>query len=180
MQRKHILASSALLALLASLSTPTTSQSTAAWAAKSGQQDIATVLQTSGKFQYVWDVLRKSGHLEQVLQTKGPFTVFAAQDRAFEKLGLSSWVSIWSDQRRLRQIMSYNIVKGKFDPKALTAEPELPTMEGHSLKLSVHDSKIFIGKVRVGKAIQCSNGVIYTMDRLLAPPQATAGTQPVQ
>jgi uncharacterized surface protein with fasciclin (FAS1) repeats len=151
-----------------------------AWAARSADQDIATVLQNSGKFQYLWDVLRKSGHLEQVLETKGPFTVFAADDKAFDKMGLSSWVSIWNDQRRLRQIMSYNIVKGAFDQHALTAKHELPTMEGHNLRFDVRGNKIFVGKARVGKAISCSNGVIYVMDRLLAPPQATAGTQPVQ
>ncbi|MGL1260157.1 fasciclin domain-containing protein, partial [Vibrio parahaemolyticus] len=88
-------------------------------------------------------------HLEKVLQTRGPFTVFAAEDKAFDKMGLSSWVAIWDDQRRLRQIMSYNIVKGEFDQNALTAKHELPTMEGHDLRLDVRNNKIFIGKARV-------------------------------
>lgn len=149
-------------------------------AAKNAEQDVTTVLQTSGRFQYVWDVLRKSGHLQQVLETRGPFTVFAAEDRAFDKLGLSSWVAIWSDQRRLRQIMSYGIVRGAFDQNALASMHQLPTMEGHNLRFAVRDNKIFIGKARVGKAIKCSNGVIYAVDRLLAPPQASAGTQAVQ
>jgi uncharacterized surface protein with fasciclin (FAS1) repeats len=176
MRRNSKLANTAVFVLLAC----TTWLAAPTLAAKSADEDIATVLQTSGRFQYLSDSLRKSGHLEQLLQTKGPFTVFAAEDKAFDKMGLSSWVSIWGDQRRLRQIMSYNIVKGAFDQSALTAKHELPTMEGHNLRFDVRNNKIFIGKARVGKAIKCSNGVIYVVDRLLAPPQATAGTQPVQ
>jgi len=148
--------------------------------AKSENADIATVLKNSGQFQYLYDSLKHSGHLEELLHAKGPFTLFAAQDKTFDKLGLSTWVGLWSDQRRLKQIISYGIVKGRFDARNLPANKELLTLEGHSLRVEQRDNKLFVGNARIRKDIKCSNGVIHIVDRLLAPPAATAGIESVQ
>ncbi len=123
----------------------------------------------------------KAANLTQALSGRGPFTVFAPADKAFEK---SPSVSIEKaksvDKSDLQELMTYHVVAGKMDSKALGAaiksgdgKATLTTLQGGKLIATMESSKLIItdqkgNRVTVTDAdLSQSNGVVHVVDKVL-------------
>ena len=54
------------------------------------------------------------------LKGKGPYTVFAADDKAWQKIPQDDRTMLWSNHTKLKQVLMYQVVKGaKLDSAAL-------------------------------------------------------------
>ncbi len=126
----------------------------------------------------------KAAGLVDTLMGKGPFTVFAPTNSAFEMLpaGTVDTLLMPENKAMLSKILTYHVVAGKMDSKAImkaikkgngtamlkTVAGGMLTakMEGSTLVLT--DEKGGMSKVTIANVKQ-SNGVIHVVDTVLMP-----------
>ncbi|MFC5512435.1 fasciclin domain-containing protein [Massilia jejuensis] len=127
----------------------------------------------------------KAAGLVDTLKGKGPFTVFAPTNAAFNKLPAGTVDTLVKPENKstLTNILTYHVVPGKHDFKALSAAikkakgtAELATANGGKLKfmmngmhnIAVMDEKGQTANISTYDVYQ-SNGVINVVDSVLMP-----------
>ena len=126
----------------------------------------------------------KAAGLVPTLEGKGPFTVFAPTNEAFEKLPAGTVDTLLKpeNKKQLAGVLTYHVVAGKYTAgklvqqiKAGGGSAKLKTVNGEKLtaKLSgasieLTDTKGNMAKVTTGDVLQ-SNGVIHVVDTVLLP-----------
>ena len=126
----------------------------------------------------------KAAGLVETLKGKGPFTVFAPTNAAFDKLPAGTVDTLLKPENKpmLSGILTYHVVAGKMDSKAVAAaikkgkgKAELKTVAGGKLTASMQgkdliltDEKGGMSKVTIADVYQ-SNGVIHVVDTVLMP-----------
>jgi len=126
----------------------------------------------------------KAAGLVPTLEGKGPFTVFAPTNEAFEKLPSGTVETLLKpeNQKKLAGILTYHVVAGKMteeklaekikasngsaDLKTVNGEKLTAKMDGDSIVLT--DEKGGMSKVTIADVMQ-SNGVIHVVDTVLMP-----------
>lgn len=113
----------------------------------------------------------KAAGLVEILQGKGPFTVFAPTDAAFAAIQSEVDKLLKPESKqKLSKILTYHVVSGKMKAADLKDGQELTTVEGSKLKVMVKDGKVMVGNAKVTTAdISASNGVIHVIDKVLLP-----------
>jgi uncharacterized surface protein with fasciclin (FAS1) repeats len=128
----------------------------------------------------------KAADLVETLQGKGPFTVFAPTNAAFEKLPMGTVETLLKPENKkmLQTILTYHVVAGKMNSadiaKAIkmgNGKAMLKTVSGGTLtawmkgkKLYITDEKGGMSQVTIADVNQ-SNGVIHVVDAVLLPKQ---------
>lgn len=136
-------------------------------------KDIINTLKNNeyASFQTLLDGLQQAFDLDKTLKNKGPFTLFAPSDKAFKTIPDEDVQALFANKKKLKQVLSYHIVSGKFSAKFLRELKTLKTIEGHKLTLSTKNGNLHIDKALVQTAdIPCSNGTIHIVDSVLMPP----------
>ena len=127
----------------------------------------------------------KAAGLADVLEGKGPFTVFAPTDEAFNALPAGTVDSLLKPENRstLRSILTYHVVAGTYDFKALATAikhgggiASLKTVQGETLTAKMNgprnivivDDKGNVAHISTYDVYQ-SNGVIQVIDHVLMP-----------
>lgn len=126
----------------------------------------------------------KAADLVATLQGKGPFTVFAPTNKAFEKLPAGTVETLLKPENKakLTAILTYHVVAGNVDSKALAemikkggGMASLTTVNGQKLTAKMEGKKIVIIDAKGGKAyvtipdVYQSNGVIHVTDAVSLP-----------
>ena len=119
--------------------------------------------------------------IAQVLSGPGPFTVFVPVDSAFDGVDMSNTAA-------LENILKYHIHQGQLAKGSIGSDVQ--TMAGKALTYKRFARQTFmddavIGIVPQGAAtgepypcdIQCDNGVIHTIDRVLNPAWTPVGEE---
>jgi uncharacterized surface protein with fasciclin (FAS1) repeats len=126
----------------------------------------------------------KAAGLVETLKGKGPFTVFAPTNAAFEKLPAGTVESLVKPENKatLTSILTYHVVAGRLDSKELMkwikkgkGTAELKTVQGGKLwvmqknnELWLKDEKGGMAKITISDVYQ-SNGVIHVIDTVVMP-----------
>ena len=126
----------------------------------------------------------KAAGLVETLESAGPFTVFAPTNEAFNKLPAGTVDNLVKPENKatLTKILTYHVVAGKMDSKALMAKIKagggkatLTTVQGEELtimmkgkNIEVKDSKGGVALVTI-KDVYQSNGVIHVINKVLMP-----------
>lgn len=127
----------------------------------------------------------KAADLVNALSGDGPFTVFAPENTAFDKLPEGTVATLVKPENKstLTNILTYHVVSGKYDAadlmKAISkgkGKTTLTTLQGEVLtfkmkgkdKIEVIDSKGNGALVTIPNVYQ-SNGVIHSIDAVLLP-----------
>jgi uncharacterized surface protein with fasciclin (FAS1) repeats len=126
----------------------------------------------------------KAAGLVETLKSKGPFTVFAPTNAAFDKLPSGTVGTLVKSENKetLTKILTYHVLAGKFDSKAIakkikagngtarfttvSGDKLTARMNGNSLVLT--DEKGGTSTVSIANVYQ-SNGVIHVVDSVLLP-----------
>ena len=126
----------------------------------------------------------KAAGLVETLKGKGPFTVFAPTNAAFDALPAGTVDTLLKPENKskLSGILTYHVVAGKDDSKAIAAaikkgngKAELKTVAGGTLTASMEGKDVILtdemgGKAKVTQAdVYQSNGVIHVVDKVLMP-----------
>ena len=112
--------------------------------------------------------------LVDTLKGAGPFTVFAPNNAAFDKLPAGTVTTLLKAENKaqLTDILTYHVVAGRYKAADLTDGLMLKTVEGKSLKFTRDASgKLWInGSAMVETADVISrNGVTHVIDTVLMP-----------
>lgn len=122
--------------------------------------------------------------LVATLKSKGPFTVFAPINAAFDKLpaGTVDFLLKPENKAALAGILTYHVVAGNLDAKAVlgaikkgNGNAVVTTVAGGKLTASVENGKVILTDEKGGKAtvvtadLKASNGVIHVIDAVLLP-----------
>lgn len=139
--------------------------------ARAGKKDIVATLQADTRFSALARAIEVAG-LTPMLRARGPLTVFAPTNVAFDKLPagrLDQWLK---QPKVLRAILRYHLLKAYVPSKqlsrlrnALTAAAVVVSIDG--------SSGVKVNGVSVISAdVYASNGVIHAIDTILVPPEA--------
>lgn len=137
---------------------------------KKASKDIVTIAVEAGNFKTLATALTEAGLIE-TLQGKGPFTVFAPTDEAFDKLPKGTVESLLKDKEALTNVLLYHVVSGKVMSGDVVKLNSAETVQGSSVKIKVVDGKVMINDAQViGADVNASNGVIHVIDTVILPP----------
>jgi len=110
--------------------------------------------------------------LAETLQGKGPFTVFAPTNAAFQKLGDAQVQSLLEPKKRdqLTKILTYHVVPRKLTAADLADGQQLKTVAGEKLPVKVDGGTVRVGNATVTQPdVEASNGVVHLIDGVLTP-----------
>jgi uncharacterized surface protein with fasciclin (FAS1) repeats len=126
----------------------------------------------------------KAAGLVETLKSKGPFTVFAPTNAAFDKLPAGTVETLVKPENKemLTKILTYHVVAGKYDSKKLMkliqkggGTASLKTVSGNTLmammsgnSIVLKDEKGNTSNVTIADVRQ-SNGVIHVIDTVVMP-----------
>jgi uncharacterized surface protein with fasciclin (FAS1) repeats len=126
----------------------------------------------------------KAAGLVDVLNSDGPFTVFAPTNAAFGKLPEGTIATLLKPENKelLTTILTYHVVAGKFVAKdVLKAIKDnkgkfaIKTVQGNTLTASLKDGKVILTDAKgnvstvVMTDVAASNGVIHAIDTVVMP-----------
>jgi uncharacterized surface protein with fasciclin (FAS1) repeats len=127
----------------------------------------------------------KAAGLVETLKGKGPFTVFAPTNDAFENLPAGTVESLLKPEMKsnLTKVLTYHVVAGTYDFNALSklikdgkGKAMLKTVSGNMLSFSMNGNhNIMVWDEKGGKAnitvydVYQGNGVINVVDAVLMP-----------
>ena len=107
--------------------------------------------------------------LVDTLKSKGPFTVFAPNDKAFAKIDKDALAAVLKDKEKLKAILLAHVVSGKIyakDVKTMKAK----TAGGYEVDVVVGSGGVTVeGAKVIATDIECSNGVIHVIDTVIMP-----------
>lgn len=139
------------------------------------ESDIVDTAVSAGSFKTLVAAVKAAG-LVETLKSKGPFTVFAPTDAAFEKLPKGTVESLLKPENKdkLVAILTYHVVPGKVMAKDVVKLSSAKTVQGQEVSIKVADGKVTVDSANVVKTdIACSNGVIHVIDSVIIPAEKT-------
>jgi len=144
--------------------------------------DVARVLLSNTDYATAATAFKTAG-LDTTLKTGGPYTIFAPNNEAFNKLPAGKLDSLTKDPAKLGAFLKGHVVTGRYSKadiiKALTTgkgKATLPTIDGQSLALSVSPNKTLQLTNAAGVSAEVSlydligtNGVVNGINAVLLP-----------
>jgi len=124
----------------------------------------------------------KAAGLVETLQGKGPFTVFAPTNAAFDKLPKGTVETLLKPENKkmLQGVLTYHVVSGKWSAADVAAaikkgggKAEVATVQGGKLWFMMEGKDLIIKDEKGGKSkvtiadVNQSNGVIHVVDTVL-------------
>lgn len=124
----------------------------------------------------------KAAGLVETLEGKGPFTVFAPTNEAFDKLPKGTVETLVKPENKatLTKILTYHVVAGKLTAADLSAKVkagkgELTTVQGGKLWVKADGKKLYLVDEKGNKSwitiadVNQSNGTIHVINTVLMP-----------
>jgi len=116
----------------------------------------------------------KAAGLVETLSGKGPFTVFAPTNAAFDKLPKGTVESLLKPENKdkLIAILTYHVVAGKVMAADAVKLDKAKTVNGADFTISVKDGTVLLNNAAkvVKTDLAASNGVIHVIDSVIMPP----------
>lgn len=127
----------------------------------------------------------KAAGLVETLKSKGPFTVFAPTDDAFENLPAGTVETLLKPENKktLTKVLTYHVVPGRIgsdqlmkEIKAGKGKATLKTVSGATLTAQMNGPKNIVLSDEMGNKanisvydVYQSNGVIHVLDKVMLP-----------
>jgi len=126
----------------------------------------------------------KAAGLVDTLNGKGPFTVFAPTNAAFDQLPAGAVDNLLKPENKamLTKVLTYHVVAGKYDSQALAkliakgkGKAQLKTVSGGTLWVMMDGSNVVVRDEKGGTStvttadVFQSNGVIHVVNMVLMP-----------
>jgi len=134
--------------------------------------DIVAVASGAGQFKTLLAAATAAG-LVPILQSAGPFTVFAPTDAAFAALPAGTVDTLLKpeNKKQLASVLTYHVVPGKTMSAALAGKQlSVATVQGANLAIDGRNGVTVGGAKVISADVAASNGVIHVIDKVLMPP----------
>ncbi|HIK16060.1 MAG TPA: fasciclin domain-containing protein [Leptolyngbyaceae cyanobacterium M33_DOE_097] len=109
----------------------------------------------------------KAANLVEVLQSPGPFTVFAPTDEAFAKLPPGTIQTLVQNPPQLARILKFHVVSGKLMKADLEKLNSVTSVEGSPIPIDCSDGFEVKNAMVVAPDIEADNGVIHVIDNVI-------------
>ena len=115
--------------------------------------------------------------LTELLQSDGPFTVFAPSNDAFKKLpdGLLERLLMPQNERLLARILTYHVVADMRATNTIVTG-RITTVEGFDLRTHTDEGLTVNGARLLAADIAAPNGLIHVIDTVVFPPDLDVNT----
>lgn len=114
----------------------------------------------------------QAADLVGTLNGQGPFTVFAPDNNAFNKLPAGTVDNLLKPENKeqLRSILTYHVVAGNIRSGDLKDGQTVTTVNGQTLMVKISNGKPMINNANVVTAdVSASNGTVHIIDTVLMP-----------
>jgi len=114
----------------------------------------------------------QAADLVEVLQSEGPFTVFAPTNEAFEALPEGALENLLKPENKdqLVKVLTYHVVPSAVLSTGLSDGMSVATVEGGNITVDISDNGVQINDANVVSAdIQATNGVVHVIDKVILP-----------
>jgi uncharacterized surface protein with fasciclin (FAS1) repeats len=137
-----------------------------------GGKDLVSLTQSNSQFKKLTQALKAAG-LTATLKGKGPFTLFAPTDAAFNELPQDALAELFKPENKevLVKILTYHVVPGEVLSSNLKSG-EVKTVEGSPINVKVDPKNgVMVDDAKVIQPdIKASNGVIHVINKVILPP----------
>lgn len=114
----------------------------------------------------------QAADLVEVLQSEGPFTVFAPTNEAFEALPEGALENLLKPENKdqLVKVLTYHVVPSAVKSTGLSDGMSVATVEGGNITVDISDNGVQINDANVVSAdIEATNGVVHVIDKVILP-----------
>ena len=135
------------------------------------KKSVVDTAVANGSFKTFTNALRKAGMVD-TLQGKGPFTLFAPTDAAFDKLPAGQLANLLKPENKdeLVSILNYHVLAGRSSAAEVARMAMVKTINGLSAQIELSGTKVSIdGAVVTVPDIASSNGVLHGIDQVNIP-----------
>jgi uncharacterized surface protein with fasciclin (FAS1) repeats len=118
--------------------------------------------------------LMNSSKASELLTGTGPWTVFAPTDEAFRKIPEMQLNDLVNEpgQAKLKNLLSYHIVPTKMTTNDFAGMKDAASVAGPALSFTDQNGIKVNGAGVQGRNFEATNGIVHTLDTVLAPPAA--------
>jgi uncharacterized surface protein with fasciclin (FAS1) repeats len=137
--------------------------------------DVLATATGAGTFTSLVKAIKAAG-LEETLQSRGPYTLFAPSDTAFAKLPVETLDALFADQEELAGVLAHHVVPGRIAAADITrCKGSTPkTLSGQPLSITVRLGRIYVDDHLVSHAdIPATNGIVHVIDGVMLSEAAT-------
>lgn len=137
---------------------------------KSTETDIVSLAVQTDILSTLVAAVQAAG-LVEVLQSEGPFTVFAPTNEAFAALPEGTVESLLLEENRelLIAILTYHVVPGKVMSTDLSDGMTAGTVQGSDVTIGVGEGVTVNGANVIVADVEASNGVVHIIDAVILP-----------
>ena len=133
-----------------------------------GAANILQVARADGSLDTLIKVIDRAG-MDEVLEGRGPYTMFAPSNEAFAKLPAGAVDSLLAAPETLADVLSYHLVPGLITAAEIRRRASAETLQGDELAISDAGVVRIGGEQLISGDIPATNGVIHVIDRVLLP-----------
>jgi len=140
------------------------------------KESIADIVVSNPMFERLQAAVAEA-RIADSLKRKGPYTLLAPTNEAFQKLPQKMLAQLLDDRSELRNLLFYHVISGSMSGKDIIkmGSSSLLMLNGYELPVSVGKRGIVFGSSPnaasiVGAEIKAKNGLIHAIDRILIPP----------
>jgi uncharacterized surface protein with fasciclin (FAS1) repeats len=114
----------------------------------------------------------KAAGLVETLSGKGPFTVFAPTNAAFEALPAGTLESLLKPENKdqLVAVLTYHVIGAKVMSTDLKEGQKAKTVQGEEVTISLKGGASVNGAKVAMADVKASNGVVHVIDKVILPP----------
>jgi len=114
----------------------------------------------------------KAAGLTKTLRGRGPFTVFAPTNAAFEKLPKRTLEDLFKpeNKKKLAEVLTCHVMRGKVLAADVAELENAKTLQGLQAKIAVSKRGVKIDRAKIIESdIIAKNGVIHVVDAVILP-----------
>jgi uncharacterized surface protein with fasciclin (FAS1) repeats/uncharacterized protein YegP (UPF0339 family) len=136
--------------------------------------DILDIAVEAGGFTTFVAAVQAAG-LVETLKGKGPFTILVPDDDAFAKLPAGTVDGLLKNVPKLKAILMYHIIPGKFTVDEIGQMKTAKTVQGQEVKIDAahwwtsHWNPLINDAHMINTDIMTDNGIIHVLSRVLMP-----------
>lgn len=142
--------------------------------AQTATKSVTAVAMDDPELSMFVNALKETGLDKTLDAEKGPYTVFAPTNAAFNKVPKATLDALMADKAKLTKVLQYHIISG--DKGLMAADvgkmdgQASKTLGGGELTVAAKDGKVSVNNANVTKVdLAASNGVIHLIDTVLIP-----------
>lgn len=114
--------------------------------------------------------LVQAANLVGPLSGKGPFTVFAPTNAAFEKVPAPLLNLLGSNVDLLSGVLTYHVTSGTVDPRKNLLPQQVKTLNGQTVFVGFDSNGASVNQSTANcKGVRTSNGTVWIIDSVLLP-----------